>query len=101
MRELEKREEEMKMIAKKIQDSGLRFPDIREREWSKINIDTAKLLNLLIEAEDILVNLDEYQMNNGQCYPDVEDMLLEIGYLRAKYTDFVEKNIEVLNINLK
>lgn len=30
--ELKKREEELKMIAKKIQDSGLKFPDIRERE---------------------------------------------------------------------
>lgn len=29
--DLQRREEELKMIAKKIQDSGLQFPDIRER----------------------------------------------------------------------
>jgi hypothetical protein len=77
----------------------VKIPDIREREWLQSNNDAAKVLKLLIEAEDILFNLDEYQTNNGQCYPDIEDMLLEIGYLRAKYTDFVEKNIEILNIN--
>ena len=31
--EIKNREEELKMIAKKIQQSGLQFPDIRTREW--------------------------------------------------------------------
>ena len=95
------REEEIKMIAKKIQNSGLQFPDIRDREWTKVDSDPAKLLNLLIQAENVFIDLDDYQMNNGQCYPEIEDMLLQIGDLRSKYTDFVEKNIEVLKINSK
>ena len=72
---LKKREKELKMIAKKIQGSDLKFPDIREREWSKIDSKVSKILNYLIEAENILVDLDEYQMENGQNYPEIEDMI--------------------------
>lgn len=101
MENCDEREEELKNIASKIQDSGLQFPDCREREWMKINSDSAKLLNLLIQTENIFLDLDDYQMNNGQCYPEIEDMMLQIGYLRSKYTEFVEKNSEILKINLK
>ena len=39
--------------------------DIRERSWEKNNCDAAKLLNLLIETENLLISLDEYQNDNG------------------------------------
>ena len=96
--ELKKREEELKMIAKKIQDSGLKFPDIREREWSKIDSKVSKILNYLIEAENILVDLDEYQMENGQNYPEIEDMMLQLGELRNNFTNFIDNNLELLKL---
>jgi len=101
MSEYEEREEKLRMIARKIQESGLSFPDIRDREWSKIDSDAATLLNYLVQAENIFVGLDEYQMENGQCYPEIEDMMLQISNLREKYTNFVDKNLDILKVNLK
>ena len=99
--ELVLRKETIEMIARKIQDSGIQMPDIRERSWKNIDSDTAKLLNLLIEAEDILIKLDEYQMENGQNYPEFEDFMLQIGDIRARYTEFVDKNLDILDIKIK
>ncbi len=96
--DLQRREEELKMIAKKIQDSGLQFPDIREREWLKVDSKASKLLKLLMEAEDIMITLDEYQMENNQCYPEIEDMMLQLGLLRDKYSKFVDNNLELLKL---
>ena len=74
--------------------------DIRYRVWSKKDNPAARLLNLLIEAENILIELDDYQMNNNQCYPEIEDMMLQIGAIREDYTKFVEKNIDILKIDI-
>ena len=95
------REEELKKMAKKIQESGIQLSDIREREWISHDCDAAKLLKLLIEAENLFMGLDEYQMEHDQCYPDIEDMMLLMGDLRAKFIEFVEKNPEVLNVKIK
>lgn len=97
----EKRKDELEMIARKIQESKIQMPDIRERNWRNINCDAAKILNLLIETENLLVKFDEFQMNNDQCYPEIEDLMLLIGDVREKYTDFVDRNLEVLEINIK
>ena len=99
--ELALRKETIEMIARKIQESGMQMPDIRDRSWRNINSDTAKLLNLLIEAEDILVRLDEFQMENGQNYPEFEDFMLQIGDIRSRYTEFIDKNLDVLDIKTK
>lgn len=99
--ELDLRKETIKMIARKIQESGMQMPDIRDRSWRNINSDTAKLLNLLIEAEDILIRLDEFQMENGQNYPEFEDFMLQIGDIRSRYTEFIDKNLDVLDIKTK
>ena len=72
--------------------------DIREREWKKLDVPAAKLLQLLIDAENIFLDLDDYQMSHNQCYPDIEDMMLQIGILRENYTNFVDSHTEVLNI---
>lgn len=96
--EIKNREEELKMIANKIQQSGLQFPDIRRREWMNIDSKVSILLNYLIEAENILLELDEYQMENGQKYPELEDMMLQMGELRNQYTEFVDRNLELLKI---
>lgn len=75
--------------------------DIRNREWLKLDTKVAKLLNLLIEAENILIDLDEYQMENNQCYPEIEDMMLQLGVIREHYTEFVDNHKEVLLIGAK
>lgn len=96
--EFEKRKEELEMIARKIQKSKIQLPDIRERSWSKIDCDASKLLALLIETENLLVKFDEYQMQNDQCYPGFEDFMLKIGDIRARYTSFIDNNLEILEI---
>ena len=75
--------------------------DIRERSWEKNNCDAAKLLNLLIETENLLISLDEYQNDNGQCYPEFEDFMLQIGDIRYRYTEFIDNNLDILDIETK
>ena len=96
--ELRKREEELKMIARKIQDSGLQFPDVRDRKWLKIDSKVSRILKFLVDAEDIMVDLDEYQMENGQIYPEIEDMMLQLGELRNNFTNFVDNNLDLLEL---
>lgn len=96
--ELQKREEELKMITKKIQNSGLQFPDIREREWLNVDSKVSELLKLLIAAENIMFDLDEYQMKNEQCYPEIEDMMLQLGELRNSYSKFIDNNLDLLKL---
>ena len=86
-------------MVKNIQNSEFNFPDIRERAWGKLDdVKAAKLLQLLIEAENIFLDLDDFQMSHGQCYPEIEDMMLQIGVLREQYTNFVDSHIEVLDV---
>lgn len=92
------RKETIEMIARKIQESGLQMSDIRERSWKNIDCDAARLLILLVEAEDLLIKFDEFQMNNDQCYPEFEDFMLQLGDIRARYTEFIDKNLDILNI---
>lgn len=99
--DIERRKEELEMIARKIQESKIQMPDIRERNWRNRDCDASRLLNLLIEAENLLLKFDEYQMENDQCYPEFEDFMLQIGDIRAKYTDFVDNNLEILEIKNK
>lgn len=96
--EFESRKETLEMIARKIQESQVQLPDIRERSWKNIDCIASNLLNLLIEAENILLKLDEYQMKNNHCYPEFEDFMLQISDLRAKYTAYIDNNIEILEI---
>ena len=100
MNNSEKRGEIMSEIARKIQESGRILPDIRNREWSKLEVPAAKLLNLLIEAENILIELDDIQMNNDQCYPEIEDMMLQLGEIRSNYINFVDNNLDILDIKI-
>ena len=95
---MQKRKEEFDMSTKKIQNSSLRLPDIRNRTWMSGESHASKILKLALELENLLMELDEYQMDNDQCYPDIEDMMLEFGEFRKKYTNFVDTNLEVLDI---
>lgn len=101
MEDFMERSEKMKEVARKIQESGLKFPDIRERDWRNIDAPAAKIMNLLVETEDILMELDEIQMNNNQCFPQIEDFMLQIGEIRSKYSDFVDNNSDILDVKIK
>lgn len=70
--------------------------DIRYKDWINIDSKVSKLLKLLIEAEDILIDLDEYQMENDQIYPEIEDMMLQLGELRNDYSNFIDNNLDLL-----
>lgn len=72
--------------------------DIRNKDWIKKECNASIILKRLIELEDLFIDFDEYQMDNNQCYPEIEDLMLLIGDIRKKYTDFVDKNKEVLEI---
>lgn len=45
-----------------------------------------------------MVDLDEYQMENGQNYPEIEDMMLQLGELRNNFTNFIDNNLELLKL---
>ena len=96
--ELKKREEVLRLITKKMQESGLKFPDIRDRDWLKIDSKVSKVLKLLVAAEDIMIDLDEYQMDNNQIYPEIEDMMLQLAELRKDFIDFVDNNLELIEL---
>lgn len=70
--------------------------DIRERDWLKLNTPAAKALKYILEAEDILISLDDYQMENNQAYHEIEDMMLSIGELRKRYTKYIDNHEELL-----
>ena len=70
--------------------------DSRERDWLKLNTPAAKALKHILEAEDILISLDDYQMENNQSYPELEDMMLKIGDLRNTYTKYIDNHEELL-----
>ena len=40
-------------------------------------------------------------MENNQCYPEFEDFMLQIGDIRSRYTEFIDKNLDVLDIKTK
>ena len=97
------KEEELKLekIYKRIKDTGHYIDDIRVRPWYILDCDASKILNLLIEIEDLFTKFDEYQMKNNQCYPEFEDFMLQIGDIRYRYTEFIDNNLEVLAIKTK
>ena len=73
--------------------------DIRLRDWQKLDTRVSKILNLLIEAEDILGEIDDYQMDNDQCYPDIEDIYNQVANIRGEYTIYIDNNLELLEID--
>lgn len=80
----------------KISDSNTDLPDIRLRKWLILDTPAANVLKHIIEAEDILISLDDYQIDNNQAYSDIEDMMLNIGKLRKQYTNYIDAHEELL-----
>lgn len=93
--------EEMVDIANKIQNSGVILEDIRNKEWLKKDSTVSDIQNKLIEVEDLLMSLDEYNSNNDLNYEYLEDFMLQIGNIRAAFSNYVDNNLELTDIKLK
>lgn len=79
-----------------VKNENTELKDIRLRDWLVLNTPAAKALKYILEAEDILISLDDYQMENNQTYHEIEDMMLSIGDLRKRYTKYIDNHEELL-----
>ena len=73
--------------------------DIRDREWLKYNTKISQVLLHIINAENILSELDDFSLENDQCYPEIEDFYNELANLRFRMTKYVDENSDVLKIS--
>lgn len=75
-----------------------KIKDIRYKEWINDKSKVSLVLKKLIEVEDLLIDLDEYNTNNNLDYDNLEDFMLQIGELGEEFTDYVEKNTDLKEI---
>ncbi len=73
--------------------------DIRYRDWIDLDTRVSKVLKLLIEAEDIMHELDDYQLFNGQKYPEIEDLTNQLSCLSEDYTKYIDKHKELIKMD--
>ena len=57
-----------------------------------------KILSLLIETENLLIDLDEYLVHNNPELNSIEDFMLELGDFRDRFTSYVDKNSDLVNV---
>lgn len=76
-----------------------KMTDIRPRKWMNLNTRVSKALKLLIEVEDILMDLDDYQMGNGQYYTDFEELYNQLADIREHFADYIDKHPELLTMD--
>lgn len=88
-------------ISNKIQNNVILLDDIRNKEWLKKDSTVSDIQNKLIDAENLLMSLDEYNTNNGLNYDYLEDFMLQIGNIREAFSNYVDKNLELTDIKLK
>ena len=78
--------------------------DIRYREWLKYDTKISRALLYIISAENILGELDDYSVENNQCYPEIEELYNQLASIRSDLTKYVDENKDILSIrydNLK
>lgn len=90
--------EAMERLVRKIQESGLQLDDIRKRTWMTSDSNVGKILSLLIETENLLIDLDEYLVHNNPELNSIEDFMLELGDFRDRFTSYVDKNSDLVNV---
>jgi len=73
--------------------------DIRNREWLHYNTKISKTLMYIINAENLLGELDDYSLENNQCYPEIEDFYNQLAALRADLIKYVDENQDILNVS--
>ena len=72
--------------------------DIRYREWIKQNTKISHALLSIMNAENILAELDDFSLENNQCYPEIEEFYNQLAALRSELTKYVDDNPDILNI---
>ena len=92
------RVEAMERLVRKIQESGLQLDDIRKRTCMTSYSNVGKILSLLIETENLLIDLDEYLVHNNPELNSIEDFMLELGDFRDRFTSYVDKNSDLVNV---
>ena len=88
--EIKKREEQIE-----------KMKDVRLRDWMETNTYVAKVAKLLFEADNILLDLDDYQMQQDQIYPYIEDFELKVNSLLHEFIKCIDENKELLLIDEK
>lgn len=87
-------------LANHIKKEENKMKDIRYREWLKYNTKVSQALLHIINAENILWELDDFSLENDQCYPEIEDFYNQLAALRADITKYVDENPDILNVNI-
>ena len=73
--------------------------DIRPRDWMSLDTRVSKLLRLLIEVEDELTDLFDYQNDNNGCYPSFENFYNQVGDIRSRFADYIDNHKELLTMD--
>ncbi len=76
-----------------------KMTDIRPRDWMNLDTKVSKTLRLLIEAEDMLMEFDDYQMGTGQYYTDFEELYNQLADVREHFADYIDKHLELLTMD--
>ncbi len=95
----QERIEELLKLGEEVKKREDKMTDIRPRDWMNLDTRVSKVLRLLIEAEDILMDLDDYQMGNGQYYTDFEELYNQLADIREHFADYIDKHLELLTMD--
>lgn len=86
-------------IEKEINKVKEQMKDIRYREWLKYDSKISQAVLHIISAEDLLAELDEFSMDNDQCYPEIETLYNKLAFFRAEILKYVDKNPDILDVS--
>lgn len=75
-----------------------KMKDIRYRECLKYDTKISRALLYIISAENILGELDDYSVENNQCYPEIEELYNQLALIRSDLTKYVDENQDILSI---
>ena len=89
----------MVMLGDEISKMDGKPKDIRYREWLKYDTKVSQALLHIINAENLLGELDDFSVENGQCYSEFEEFYNIIASLRADLLKYVDENPDILNIS--
>ena len=95
----EERLKTLKEIGNMVKENEDKLTDIRKRDWMTMDNRFAKALNLFIELEDILTDLDDYQMETGQYYTDFEELSNQLSHTREHFTKYIDSHPELLTMD--
>lgn len=85
-------------LASKIKKVDGKMNDIRYREWLKYDTKVSQALMYIISAENVLGELDDFSLENDQCYSEIETLYNRLAAVRADLTRYVDENPDILNI---